>query len=175
MSALAGLFSFDGRSRRSEWWLTNIGVAMLSGLFLVVVSLAVSGRDFEVLADAAPKPPAVVALNLAVGALVFWIQTAVGLRRSHDRGQSGIGLILYQVIGYGSSYLPLVIQLTNFELPYIPFGGAFLIAFAILYLICGLYFLITLGFLDGQPTANAYGPSPKALQNRNYAAPAIGD
>lgn len=173
MSSLTGLFSFEGRARRSEWWLTNIGVAVLGGLFLLVVSLAVSGGDYGMLANDAAKPPAIVALNLVIGALIFWIQTAVGVRRSHDRGQSGVGLILYQAIWFGSSYLPLVIQLANVEPPFIPFGGVFLIAFAILYVICGLYFLVTLGFMDGEPTANAYGQSPKASQSQNYVAPAL--
>ena len=31
MSALPGLFSFEGRARRSEWWLVCIGAGFLGG------------------------------------------------------------------------------------------------------------------------------------------------
>lgn len=175
MSSLAGLFSFEGRARRSEWWLACIGVAVLGSLVITVVSLTASGGDWSILASSAAKPAPILFLNLAVGALVLWIQTAAGVRRSHDRGQSGGGLIVYQVVSYGWSFVPMMVLALGLELPPIPFTGAFLFALALIGLICGLYFLITLGFLDGQPTANAYGQSPKALQNRNYAAPRVSD
>ena len=110
-----------------------------------------------------------------LGALVIWVQTAVSVRRSHDRGQSGVGVIVYLLVGYGWNYIPMVLILVGFDLPTIPFGGAFLAAFAVIYVLCGLYFLVTLGFMDGEPTANAYGQSPKAMQIRNYAAPGLSD
>lgn len=175
MGTLSALFSFEGRARRSEWWLASIGAAVLGSLVIIVVSLAVSGGDWSSLARSAPKPGAIVVLNLAVGALVFWIQTAAGVRRSHDRGQSGGGVIVYQAVSYGWSFVPMMVLAAGLELPPIPFAGAFLFAFALISVICGLYFLITLGFLDGEPTANAYGQSPKTILSRNYAAPRLGD
>jgi len=175
MKALPGLLSFEGRARRSEWWLTCIATALLAGLFVAMASLALSGGDLAILRSDTTKPASIVILNLIVGALVFWIQTAVGVRRSHDRGQSGTGLILYQVLGYGSSYIPMIVYSANLDIPVIPFAGAFLFALAVILLIVAVYFLVTLGFLNGQPTANAYGQSPKMTQNQNYAAPRFGD
>lgn len=168
---LAGLFSFEGRARRSDWWLTCITVNILAGLLVGAVTLTASGGDWSSLASSAPKPLPIIVLNLATAALVFWIQTAVGVRRSHDRGQSGVGLILYQSVSYGWSFIPMTVTALGIALPPIPFGGAFVFALALIGLLCGVYFLITLGFVDGEPTANAYGQSPKSLSNRNYAAP----
>lgn len=173
MNALSGLFSFEGRARRSEWWLTCIATGLLGGLVVTIVSLTLSGGDFEMLTDNAPKPAPILLANLIVGAAVLWAQTAVGVRRSHDRGQSGSGFILYQAIGYGSSYLPMIAQAVGIDAGLIPLGGAFLLALTALYVICAVYFLVTLGFLDGQPTANIYGQSPKTLQSSNYAPPRL--
>ncbi|WP_428152187.1 DUF805 domain-containing protein [Brevundimonas sp.] len=163
MISLTGLFSFEGRARRSEWWLTTIGVAILGSLFITVVSLTASGGDWSNLASSSAMPVAIVVLNLAVGALVFWIQTAVGVRRSHDRGQSGVGVIAYQLTSYGWSFIPMVVLASGLEPPPIPFAGAFLFAFAVILVICAVYFLVTLGFLSGEPTANAYGQTPKTV------------
>ncbi len=175
MSALPSLFSFEGRARRSEWWLICIGVTLLGSVLISVVSLAVSGGDWSSLSSSAAKPVPIVIVNLAVGALVFWIQIAVGVRRSHDRGQSGVGLILYQAISFGWSVVPMAALTLGLALPTVPFGSAFVFAFAVIGLICALYFLITLGFFDGDPTANAYGQSPKMMSSQNYAAPRLGD
>ncbi|MFC5345858.1 DUF805 domain-containing protein [Brevundimonas staleyi] len=173
MTSLPRLFSFEGRARRFEWWLTCIAVSLLAGLIVAVAALAISGGDASILGRDAPKPAAVLVLNLIAGAVVIWIQAAVGVRRVHDRGQSGAGLILYQVIGYAMNAAPVVLHLTGGASPYIPFGGFMMGGLMVVYVLWSLYFLITLGFLEGEPTANAYGRSPKTVQTSTYAAPAL--
>jgi len=124
------LFSFEGRARRSQFWLTRI---LIFVAFVVVIGvLAAIGRA---VAPAAGQPGATRAspvtliiglLTIAIGIVAVWIDLAVTVKRCHDRDKSGwfIFIALIPIIG-------------------------------------GIWLLIELGFLDGEPRPNKYGPSPK--------------
>lgn len=127
------LFTFDGRIRRSQWWL---GSVVLLVAVIVVVGVAVFAIRLQTpnlsddFASWNPSPirMAVVGLLYTVVLVVaMWCQIALNVKRLHDRGKSGWWMLL--------GVVPLV----------------------------GLWLFIECGFLDGAPGSNDYGPSPKGL------------
>ena len=132
MSIMQFLFSFQGRVRRSHFW-----------LFLLVLS-AIYGGEFwqfghwhvEHGVHNGPVGPAFITTVFgAVSNPIFtllaipacWAKLAVFAKRWHDRDKSAWFLLLY--------FLPVI-------------GW--------------LWQLIECGFLDGTPGPNRFGPSPKA-------------
>lgn len=127
------LFGFEGRIRRTTWWLTRLGVAFGSFivLFLLGGILAASGsRDNALDGHQAPAAAAIIVglLVVILAPIAIWADLALSVKRAHDRDRSG--------------WFALV---------------------ALIPIIDGLWLLIELGFLDGTPGPNRYGPSPKGL------------
>ena len=81
------LFGFDGRFRRSQWWLSRLWVI---GIFLAGLALASlfggPAHDPE-----QTTPGDLVWMSLFALALVVstWVNIAGTVRRWHDRGKSG--------------------------------------------------------------------------------------
>lgn len=141
LEALRKYAEFEGRARRSEYWmfflfraLVYLGITFV-GATLIGVSAAVSGGAPD--GDISPLASAVTGLVvlLFLGAvLVFFIPSlAVLVRRLHDVSMSG--------------WLVLI--------SFIPFGGFVL-------------FIFTL--LDGTIGKNQYGPNPKEPSGAANAA-----
>jgi uncharacterized membrane protein YhaH (DUF805 family) len=133
--ALRKYAQFEGRARRSEYWLFVLLQVLLMFGFMVLFALvgglaSVSGASAE---SAANNP----AMNAAVGLIcllfivvglgVFIPSLAVSVRRLHDSDKSGWWLLL----------------------SFIPFGGF-------------VVFIFTL--LDGTPGPNRYGADPKGRE-----------
>ena len=83
---MSNLFSFHGRIRRSEWWLTRL--IILGGLafnwaFLVAVGSA-STAD-----DGGPLALFLFPVLLAGFVAVLWIDVAAGVKRLHDLDMTG--------------------------------------------------------------------------------------
>ena len=78
------LFSFSGRINRQPYWLIGIGVSVAGG--------AMSGAAATVL----PDMLSVVGM-LGVMIATIWIGLAMGVKRAHDRGRSGLFLLLFLV------------------------------------------------------------------------------
>ena len=75
------LFSFSGRINRQPYWLIGIAIGVASG--------AMSGVAATVL----PESVAMVGF-MGVSIASLWISLALGVKRAHDRGRSGLFLLL---------------------------------------------------------------------------------
>lgn len=123
---------FEGRARRSEYWLfwlfralVYLGITVI-GMILIGVTAAATGGapDGDVSPLATAVTGLIMLLFLAAVFGFFLPSLAVLVRRLHDAGMSG--------------WLVLI--------AFVPFGGLVL-------------FIFTL--LDGTPGKNQYGPNPK--------------
>ncbi len=127
------LFGFNGRIRRSHYWLAAIGAGVVLGFVYALVAMLLGGAMFAARAGgggAAAGGLGLVAmlLFLAVAVIGVWIGLALQIKRWHDRDKSAVWVLI--------NFIPLI-------------GG--------------LWALIECGFMDGTPGPNRFGPSPKGL------------
>lgn len=144
-----GLFGFDGRLRRSEYWIASIGVGFIRFVILAIAA-GVQGAG---LTEAAQNLPVRIGLDL----VFLWPSAAIAIKRGHDRNRSalftGVLLALIYVVGEVSAY-------------YSKAAGETLIGAAIAMLVLPIivYMFIDYGLIDGTKGPNRYGPSPKGHQ-----------
>ncbi len=140
------LFGFNGRIRRTNYWLGALGSGFALGIIFMVLFfvlggaavLAASASGAGTGADGSPNAAgtavgasAVIILSLlalAYFAISLWIGLALQIKRWHDRDKSGVWVFI--------NFIPLV-------------GG--------------IWSLIECGFMDGTMGPNQYGPSPKGI------------
>jgi uncharacterized membrane protein YhaH (DUF805 family) len=130
------LFGFNGRIRRTNYWLGSIGAGFVLGIIAFIIVLAFGGgavmlaNNNDSGSQAAGAGLGIIALILyfAVLVLAVWISLALQIKRWHDRDKSGVWVLI--------GFIPLV--------------GPF-------------WVLIECGFLDGTMGPNRYGPSPKGI------------
>ena len=82
------LFSFKGRIGRAKFWLTQLGVTVISAILGGLVG-AMGGQAPAVAGQPPQIPPAVIIGLLVVMIPVLWATFAIGAKRCHDRGRSG--------------------------------------------------------------------------------------
>ena len=70
------LFSFNGRARRTEYWLVNLPIAFML-------------RMSDMIPDDAYEDLAVCILVIVLAALMIWVSVATNSRRCHDLGHNG--------------------------------------------------------------------------------------
>ncbi len=134
------LFSFNGRINRAQYWSAGIAVGFVAVLVVAALFLMTGlswGSSQEEMVRAAMG--FLLALVPVFGMLI-WINTALQVKRFHDRGQSGFWALL-------------------------PWGVNALIGFGLVFLIpiswlIGLALLVHLGFLPGVEGENRFGPPP---------------
>lgn len=162
------LFSFDGRLRRRDWWLGSIAFAIAYVAFVVVATMVGWGLDPTMvdtpLAARFGDPIQHLLLTAAVNAPFVFIQTALAAKRAHDRNQSARLVILLvlatTVLGYlpDNAFATLGRMIDQGAVQVWPLMLAGVVNVA-----APLYLLVVLGFLDGSPGPNRFGPSPKGL------------
>jgi uncharacterized membrane protein YhaH (DUF805 family) len=134
---IPGLFSFNGRMGRAEFWLLLIAVGVVSGGVLLVVSMIVlsmvDARTAEALA------PVHAAAKLITQVLGIWPSLAILTKRGHDRDRPAVLSIGLWVVAQ-----------VFFTIGYFAPGVSFL-GFLIL-----LYFFIDYGCMPGTPGRNRY-------------------
>ncbi|MBP3236276.1 MAG: DUF805 domain-containing protein [Bacteroidales bacterium] len=69
-------FSFSGRARRTEYWITYFVVSIL-------------GYVLEALSESSDGGVGIALLIVLLSVLIIWIGLAVGARRCHDLGHNG--------------------------------------------------------------------------------------
>ncbi|GAA6170018.1 DUF805 domain-containing protein [Sessilibacter corallicola] len=72
------LFSFKGRIGRKSYWLSMLGMMVVTAIFMfIVVSMGVEGSGLQI--------PIVLILYIPL----MWISLAIQIKRWHDRDKSG--------------------------------------------------------------------------------------
>ena len=144
------LFSFEGRTRRSHFW---IGWLICLGLGVVTSWIPLIGG--------------------LIGLALIWPNLAITVKRLHDMGMSGwlaaipwvaniVGFIMV-FVSVGASVFMNTAALENED------PAAIMALFGPMLLILGILFLLNLGFLlwvglsEGKPGSNKYGSNPKGL------------
>ncbi len=133
------LFGFNGRIRRTNYWLGLIGASIGLSIILMIVLFLVGGVGVlaagasgggETAGRAAGAGIGILGLVLflAYFVLAIWIGLALQIKRWHDRDKSGVWCFI----------------------SLIPFVGA-------------VWVLIECGFMDGTMGPNRFGPSPKGI------------
>jgi uncharacterized membrane protein YhaH (DUF805 family) len=139
------LFGFNGRIRRTSYWLGALGSGFALGIIFMILffvlggatilaanaSGATAGADGTSDAGTAVGVGAGIVISLLIlvyVALMTWISLALQIKRWHDRDKSGVWVLI--------GFIPLV-------------GG--------------IWALIECGFMDGTMGPNRYGPSPKGV------------
>ncbi len=140
-----GLFSFDGRMRRSEYWLASIGLGIVKGV--LAAGIAVSTGQLGT-TDGGWA-------SIIIEMVFLWPSLALMVKRGHDRNRPALfsfGILFVVVVatvgmGVGQAF------------------GANLAMLACLAVIIGAigYLFIDYGFIDGTQGPNRYGPSPKGI------------
>jgi uncharacterized membrane protein YhaH (DUF805 family) len=145
MNRLFGYLSFQGRTNRARYWLTNLAIF---GSTFVCVILASSVM--------AILPPLALVMMLLL-LPIFVAALANGARRLHDRGKSAWWLIVFAGIPALLSALRELMTLG---------GGADAEGPAALLALISLPFsiwaLVELGFLKGVAGPNRFGEDPLA-------------
>ncbi|MET3666390.1 DUF805 domain-containing protein [Caulobacter sp. 1776] len=145
--ALEDFFSFDGRFRRLEFWIANLGL-----LLLQIATQLVVGPFFGESLFRAGRPSW---FRLALNVASLWPTAAILIKRGHDRNRSalftsGLLLVIYIFPEVGLVMVRFGVNLMNDWLK-IPMG------------LVAMYMLIDYGFIDGTQGPNRYGPSPKGI------------
>lgn len=159
MSLKQVLFSFDGRLRRRDWWVFHVAVFFVNYFAMQVVAPLAFGEGGRLTIEPGtftpiyPMPMMIIGLGLSL--LWLWPNLAVAVKRGHDRNMParvvlGLTAVTY-VVGTGMMVAPAL----GFDLGVFRWIGLAVNA------VIGLYLLVVLGFLDGTPGPNRYGPSPK--------------
>lgn len=143
------LLSFDGRARRSHFW---VGWLILLGLSVVLGWIPI--------------------INL-LGILLIWPNLAITVKRLHDMGHTGwlaaipwVVNIVGGVVGFGMigmSAMANASALHNEDpAAILALIGPALGLFGLLFLV-NLGFLLWIGLTESQPGENRFGPNPKGL------------
>lgn len=107
---LALLFGFQGRMRRSEWWLARLIMLVISivGIFFIGGMAEAVGLDDDSGVDLA------LGLIVIVGfCLLLWMDLASGVKRLHDHGLSGWVWLVTLIPGLGVIFALVVLGILD--------------------------------------------------------------
>lgn len=167
------LFGFRGRIRRQDWWMLGLllGIAqvVLSFALASAVSVAHLSPTAEPMGPAEALATLPVFITLPIQLAFLWPTVALSVQRYHDRGASAWPVLAYYAVIYGANYIPA--SATSWTSGLDPaLQQALPYVWPATLIVAGLWFLITLGFLDGTPGPNRFGPSPKGIGATPQAA-----
>ena len=142
------LFSFQGRTRRSHFW---IGWLIVQGLGFVLGFIPVVG---------------------ILGLVLIWPNLAINVKRLHDMGKSGwlqlipivifiVAIVVGVIAGGAAAVMGAMSGHSDAEAGMAALGGLglFFIMLCLAGLV-GLIFLLWVGVSPTQPGENRYGPEP---------------
>ncbi len=154
---IEGLFGFEGRMRRSEFWLMSIGV----GVIKFVLALVISG-----LMGLAVTDPRGSYVRIGLDVLFFWPALAFAVKRGHDRNRSTAYSIALTVImaALGFAMIALAAPVTAAGAN-VDMGAVGVLALVwLIYVAVLIYWFVDYGCLDGTKGRNRFGASPKGLK-----------
>ena len=151
------VFSFEGRIRRRDWWLTCLLVN-----FTATASASITGILF---------PDLALIFWIALNAIATWVVLAASVKRAHDRNDSGALPIISCTLGWLLAAAVILGASTSGPTSTSAVLSWFLMALFFVNGLIGVWLLISLGFLDGTPDTNQYGLSPKGVRAQNYRSP----
>lgn len=159
MGLVSLFFGFNGRINRLTYWLGCL-IAGVSGamlLFLLTLMTLPSGPPPETPAEAMRL---ISSMGVSFGLPMFlmgWVGTALQVKRFHDRGRSGLMVLLplLPVVMIISSIVGGAVSGENFERVF----SSITMWFLLLQLI-NLYMLVELGCMPGVAGPNKYGNPP---------------
>ena len=168
MSLKNKLFGFEGRLRRIDWWGLTILTGLASMLFGETVALLILGPDQSMFFSGFDGPmnrlthPAGLWVNLATALPFLWPSLALAAKRAHDRAKDARLAMALTVAGYLAALTPEGAFTSAGQMfdRGVWIGGFFLLI-GVAGTLGSLYLLVVLGFLDGTPGPNRFGPSPK--------------
>ena len=147
---IEGLFSFEGRFRRSEYWIASIGIGVVRMVVLLIAG-ATMGVGMTEVSQSLP-------LRIGLDLVFLWPSAAVAIKRGHDRNRSTLLTCVLLSIIYVTS--EAATALTAAGGGSVMAGGvAALLMFPVV-----IYMFIDYGLIDGTKGPNRYGPSPKGHQ-----------
>ncbi len=144
MTLMQKLFSFEGRLRRRDYWLLGLAMGVVEYILMKILVLAGLGGHADIITSSDPTVRAAAAMS-ALGPMmrvygIIWILFI----------WPGLAIAVKRCHDRDKSGWWLLIGL-------IPLIG-------------GIWLLIDIGFLDGTPGANKFGPSPKGIGGTDPAA-----
>lgn len=157
-----GLFGFDGRIRRSEWWMTGLAVGLLGLMVLAAYRFGTAGDRWPVPGEQGFFLK--TAIEFIVMAPFLWVQTALNVKRGHDLNIPAWPLLAFQVFAVGSTYVPLF-------LPLGPSGDRIIFGIDIAYWVGFGIEVIVLGFIRGTVGTNRYGASTFDINTPVFSEP----
>jgi uncharacterized membrane protein YhaH (DUF805 family) len=80
------LFSFNGRIRRSQYWLYGIGVGFVGGVILAILSMLMRNGGAMMMVGGI--------LALVVYVVLIWAGLALSIKRWHDRDKSWVWIFI---------------------------------------------------------------------------------
>lgn len=166
---LRQLLGFEGRLRRRDWWGLNLFIGFVQIALIVTLTPLLFGPQTSFLGTATVDGWRLVAdgpwwFATLVSVSATWPFAALAAKRAHDHAWKSQPVI-------AATIFSMVVSLFPHDLGFIAGvrvdegDWAYLvpIVLQVISLIVGFVLLITLGFMDGTPGPNRYGPSPKGL------------
>ena len=163
MQFLLRRLSFDGRASRREFWLTQIIIGASSGMIALILNGSMARMPMP---QASFHLSPALASYLVLAAVTAWFQLALGFRRAHDLGETGLPLVVIatgQAMFIASTLLPDVDVLRGIMSSG---AGFFLFGLGIVWLMFTVYFNIRLWFFPGDANSNTYGNPARMIEQR---------
>jgi uncharacterized membrane protein YhaH (DUF805 family) len=143
--SIPSLLSFNGRLRRSHYWVTSFALGIVKAVLTVILAAALGQIE--------TKDGGFAASIMEV--LFLWPTLALLVKRGHDRNRS---------IWFSLGLMALAILMTVGVAVADGFHEEVLmIACVVVVIGCFGFLIIDYGFIDGTQGPNRYGPSPKGI------------
>ncbi len=140
---IPGLFSFDGRMGRAEFWLLLIALSFASGGILLIATMIVLSMVDATTAEA--LRPVHAGAQLLMQLITLWPTLAILTKRGHDRNYPAA-----MSIGLWAAATALVV------------AGAFVPFITAIAWLIWIYVIVDYGFFPGTPGRNRYDGQAKS-------------
>ena len=158
MNFLQVLFSFYGRINRAKYWLAVVFWVVVDMVVFGVLAVMLANRVLGLGSEPTGREILGVILSFGLGiilvgvlvlvpSIVSWF--AIGVKRLHDRDQSGWWILLFY---FGPAVASGLAQNSD--------SGAAALILSLVSLGIWIWALVVLGFLPGTRGPNRYGPDP---------------